>query len=42
MDSVVTCMIKEFARLQPQAFFVKRKEKKIMSKIVPKAEGSTY
>lgn len=41
MDSVVTCMIKEFARLQPQAFFVKRKKKKI-SEIVPKAEGSTY
>lgn len=48
--SVVTCMIKDFARLNPQTLFVKRKGKKKTtttfpkhqnSKIVPKAEMSS-
>lgn len=41
MGSVVTCMIKEFARLQLQDLFVIRKKKKI-SEIIPKAERSIY
>lgn len=40
MDSVVTWMIKEFARLQTQTSFVKKKNKKKISEI--KAGRSTY